>query len=214
MVMASTQVARAAAQLHEAAQDAARVAASRRAQPEDMIMNGRSTGSQHVDGHPRLAASQAVPGHHRLPPVTVADTARAAPFAAQWPLRTFLELGALPGAVPCARLHTRHALGEWGLTVFSESIGLLVSELVTNAIQISNVAEQDAPIRLWLVSDRAQVVIFVWDASPLPPLPGDVGEDAESGRGLLIVQAVSARWGWDFPPGMGGKVVWAVAGPE
>jgi anti-sigma regulatory factor (Ser/Thr protein kinase) len=211
MVMASTQVARAAAQLHEAAQDVARVAASRSAQPEDMTMNGRSTGSRHVDGHPRLTVSQAVPGHHRLPPVTMADAARFAPFAARWPLRTFLELGALPGAVPCARLHARHVLEEWELTVFSESTGLLVSELVTNAIQISRVAEQDAPVRLWLVSDRTQVVIFVWDASPLPPLPGDVGEEAESGRGLLIVQAVSARWGWDFPPGMGGKVVWAVA---
>lgn len=211
MVMASTQVARAAAQLHEAAQDVARVAASRSAQPEDMIMNGRSTGSQHVDRHPRLAASQAVPGHYCLPPVTMAD---AAPFAARWPLRTFLELGALPGAVPCARLHARNVLAEWGLTVFSESAGLLVSELVTNAIQISRVAEQDAPVRLWLVSDRAQVVIFVWDASPLPPLPGDVGEDVESGRGLLIVQALSERWGWDFPLGMGGKVVWAVADPE
>jgi hypothetical protein len=214
MVMASTQVARAAAQLHEAAQDVARVAASRGAQLEDMIMNGRSTGSQHVDGHPRLATSQAVPGHHRLPPVTVADAARFAPFAARWPLRTFLELGALPGAVPCARLHAHNVLGEWRLTAFSESTGLLVSELVTNAIQISCLAEPDAPVRLWLVSDRAQVVIFVWDASPLPPLPSDVGEDAESGRGLLIVQAVSARWGWDFPPSMGGKVVWAVAGPE
>jgi anti-sigma regulatory factor (Ser/Thr protein kinase) len=215
MVMASTQVARAAAQLHEAAQDVARVAASRSAQPEDMIMNGRSTGSQHADRHPRLAASrQPVPSHHRLPTVTMADAARFAPFATRWPLRTFLELGALPGAVPCARLHTRNVLAEWGLTVFSEGTGLLVSELVTNAIQISRLAEQDAPVRLWLVSDRAQVVIFVWDASPLPPLPGDVGEDAESGRGLLIVQAVSVRWGWDFPPGMGGKVVWAVAGPE
>jgi anti-sigma regulatory factor (Ser/Thr protein kinase) len=212
MVMASTQVARAAAQLHEAAQDVARVAASRSAQPEDMTMNGRSTGSQHADRHPRLAASQPVLSHHRLPTVTMADAARFAPFAARWPLRTFLELGALPGAVPCARLHTRNVLAEWGLTVFSESIGLLVSELVTNAIQISRLAEQDAPVRLWLVSDRAQVVIFVWDASPLPPVPGDVGEDAESGRGLLIVQAVSARWGWDFPPGMGGKVVWAVLG--
>jgi anti-sigma regulatory factor (Ser/Thr protein kinase) len=214
MVMASTQVARAAAQLHEAAQDVARVAAGRSAQPEDMVMNGRSTGSQHVDGHPRLATSQTVPGHHRLPPVTMADAARFAPFAARWPLRTFLELGALPGAVPCARLQARHVLEEWKLTVFSESTSLLVSELVTNAVQISRLAERDAPVRLWLVSDRAQVVIFVWDASPLPPLPGDVGEDAESGRGLLIVQAVSARWGWDFPPGMGGKVVWAVAGPE
>jgi hypothetical protein len=32
----------------------------------------------------------------------------------QWPLQSFLELGALPGAVPCARLHTRHLLWEWG----------------------------------------------------------------------------------------------------
>ena len=214
MVMASTQVARAAAQLHEAARDVARVVASRSAQPEDMIMNGRSTGSQHVDGHPRLATSRAVPGHHRLSPVTVADAAQVVPFAAGWPLRTFLELGALPGAVPCARLHARNVLAEWRLTAFSESTGLLVSELVTNAIQVSRLANPDDPVRLWLVSDRAQVVNFVWDASPLPPLPGDVGEDAESGRGLLIVQAVSARWGWDFPPGMGGKVVWAVAGPE
>src|ERR1700722_2847451 len=212
--MASTQVARAAAQLHEAAQDVARVAASRSAQPEDMIMNGRSTGSQHVDGHPRLATSQTVPGHHRLPPVTVADATRFAPFAARWPLRTFLELGALPGAGPCARWHAHNVLAEWRLTAFSESTGLLVSELVTNAIQISRLAESDAPVRLWLVSDRGRVVIFVRAATPLPPLPGAVGEDAESGRGLLIVQAVSARWGWDFPPGMGGKVVWAVAGPE
>jgi hypothetical protein len=214
MVMASTQVARAAAQLHEAAQDVARVAASRSAQPEDMTMNGRSTGSQHLDRHPRLAASQSVPGHHRLPTVTMGDAARFAPFVAGWPLRTFLELGALPGAVPCARLHACNVLREWGLTVFSESTGLLVSELLTNALHISRVAEQDVPVRLWLVSDRAQVVIFVWDASPLPPLPADVVADVESGRGLLIVQAVSRRWGWDFPPGMGGKVVWAVVGPE
>ncbi len=31
------------------------------------------------------------------------------------PLRTYLELGALPTAVPCARLHARHVLSEWGL---------------------------------------------------------------------------------------------------
>jgi hypothetical protein len=59
----------------------------------------------------------------------MADAVRFAPFAVRWPLRTFLELGALPGAVPCARLHARNVLAEWGLTVFSESTGLLVSEL-------------------------------------------------------------------------------------
>jgi hypothetical protein len=60
-----------------------------------------------------------------------------------------------------------------------------------------------------VVSDRAQVVIFVWDANPLPPVANDAADDAENGRGLMIVQAISARWGWDFPPGIGGKVVWA-----
>jgi hypothetical protein len=45
-----------------------------------------------------------------------------------WPLRTFLELGALPGAVPCARLHTRQVLWEWNLTRLTESVELVVSD--------------------------------------------------------------------------------------
>jgi len=70
-----------------------------------------SNRTQHTGGHPPLAASQAAHGHHR-PPVTGADAARAAPFAAHWPYRTFLELGALAGAVPSARLHARLVLLE------------------------------------------------------------------------------------------------------
>lgn len=73
---------------------------------------------------------------------------------------------------------------------------------------------QDPAIRLWLASDGAQVVIFVWDTSPLPPVLAAADGDAENGRGLLIVQAVSAQWGWEFPPGLGGKVVWARVCPE
>jgi hypothetical protein len=34
--------------------------------------------------------------------------------AASWPLRSHLELGALSSAVPCARLHAKHVLWEWG----------------------------------------------------------------------------------------------------
>lgn len=166
-------------------------------------MHGKTTsaGWQHTDGHPRLTASQVTLGH-------------VTSFAAQWPLRSFLELGALPGAVPCARLHARQVLWEWGLTAFSASTELLVSELVANAMQSSQVTAQYAPVRVWVVSDRAQVVIFVWDASPLPPVPAAADSDAENGRGLLIIQAVSAQWGWDFPPELGGKVVWAQICPE
>ncbi len=76
-------------------------------------------------------------------------------------------------------------------------------------MQASRAAMQDS-IRLWLVSDKMQVVVLVWDASPLPPVPMDADDEAENGRGLLLVQALSARWGWHFPPDMGGKVVWAL----
>jgi hypothetical protein len=64
------------------------------------------------------------------------------------------------------------------------------------------------------VSDKAQVVILVWDASPLPPMRMDADGEAENGRGLMLVEAISARWGWDFPQGIGGKTVWAQAMPE
>jgi anti-sigma regulatory factor (Ser/Thr protein kinase) len=135
-------------------------------------------------------------------------------LAAGWPYRTFLELGALPSAVPCARLHTRQVLWEWGLAEFSDSTELLVAELTTNAMQVCRAAMRDDPIRLWLVSDKMQVVVLVWDASPLPPVPMDVDEGAENGRGLLLVQALSTRWNWYISHPPGGKVVWAQIGAE
>jgi hypothetical protein len=122
------------------------------------------------------------------------------------------------GAVPCARLHARHVLRERGvLAGLAESYELLVSEMITNGVQASRAMTQ-AAVRLWLVSDRARVVILAWDASPLPPVPADPRADAENGRGLLLVDAISERWGWYFPgeqpgadsPGQRGKVVWAV----
>ena len=50
-----------------------------------------------------------------------------------WPLTSQLELGALPTAVPCARLHARQVILEWGLTGLAHTAELVVSELVTNA---------------------------------------------------------------------------------
>jgi hypothetical protein len=46
----------------------------------------------------------------RIPPFTVAQDNS---WARQWPLQSSLELGAFPGAVPCARLHARQMLWEW-----------------------------------------------------------------------------------------------------
>jgi hypothetical protein len=90
-------------------------------------------------------------------------------MAGEWPLRSYLELGALPGAVPCARLHARQMLWEWGLSAFSENAELLVSELVTNAIQASVSAEWILPVRLWLSSDGSRLLIQVQDSNRYPP---------------------------------------------
>ncbi len=45
---------------------------------------------------------------------------------------SFLELGALPSAVPCARIHARQVVWEWGLGALTEAVELVVSELVTS----------------------------------------------------------------------------------
>jgi anti-sigma regulatory factor (Ser/Thr protein kinase) len=132
-------------------------------------------------------------------------------FGDRWPLQSYLELGALSGAVPCARLHARQILWEWHLTGLSDSAELLVTELVTNAVKIS----REQPVRLWLLTDRTRLMILVWDSSPLPPVRMSSGDDDENGRGLLLVETISTQWNWYFPPlEKGGKVVWALIRPE
>src|SRR5258707_12849124 len=82
--------------------------------------------------------------------------------ADEWPLRTCLEFGALPGAGPCARLHARQVLWEWSLTRLSESVELLVSELLTNAVAASRSMAQMPPVRLGLLAATRQVLGVLW----------------------------------------------------
>ncbi len=126
-----------------------------------------------------------------------------------WQLRDYIELGALPGAVPCARLHARQLMWEWRLTGLSESVELVVSELITNGVTASLSLKQNFPVRLWLLSDKARVLILVWDASRKEPARIEKDEEAENGRGLLLVEAISDQWNWYRTEDMGGKVVWA-----
>jgi len=66
------------------------------------------------------------------------------------------------------------------------------------------------PVRLWLLADREHVFILVWDANPQTPVRVDASEDAEGGRGLLLVETLSAQWNWYLSPELGGKVVWCL----
>jgi anti-sigma regulatory factor (Ser/Thr protein kinase) len=131
-------------------------------------------------------------------------------ITACWLLRAFLELGTLPSAVPYARLQSRQLLRQWGLSAaLGETAELLVSEIVTNAVQITQTDARSAPVRLWLLSDQVRLLMLIGDSSPLPPVRMSTNDDAEKGRGLLLVEALSTRWG-HFPHCGGGKVVWAM----
>jgi hypothetical protein len=141
-----------------------------------------------------------------------------------WPLRSYLQLGALPGAVPCARLHAKLVLWEWGLDHLVETAELLVSEIVTNAVRVAvgpatGPGETERPggvpsVWFWLAANRRNALIQVWDGSEETPSWHEVDLEAESGRGLLLVERLSARWGTYTPDGWTGKVVWAIVGEE
>jgi anti-sigma regulatory factor (Ser/Thr protein kinase) len=89
---------------------------------------------------------------------------------------------------------------------------LLTSELVTNAVQASQRpgARADltvAPVvLLWVTSDRASIVIHVWDGSNEMPTRQSAMPDEEGGRGLMLVETLGKDWGTYRKDD--GKVVW------
>lgn len=137
----------------------------------------------------------------------------------EWPLRSYLELRALPTSVRSARRRTRSVLRHWGMGALADTVELLVSEIVTNAVRASAAITPDHDeagqgrrtswIRFWLTSDGHSVLIRVWDGDHRYPTWRNAGLDAEAGRGLLLIEALSVRWGCSVPDRPGGKIVWA-----
>ncbi len=103
-----------------------------------------------------------------------------------------------------ARLLVSAALNTWGIGRLTEAGTLIVSELVSNAIR-------HTPSRLIRVSVRRVtddlVRIGVTDKSHIPPKRNAAGDGDETGRGLVLVDALSRRWGCDEM--RWGKTVWA-----
>ncbi len=99
-----------------------------------------------------------------------------------------------------ARRFTRETLEDWGLRALSEVAELLVSELVTNALRHAG-----PPRQLRLFRDRT-LTVEVADADHQVPLLRPVAEEAESGRGIRLVNELAHRWGSRAT--RQGKVVW------
>jgi anti-sigma regulatory factor (Ser/Thr protein kinase) len=103
--------------------------------------------------------------------------------------------------VPAARALLRELLAGSPLVHRVEDGELALSELVTNAVLHGR-----DPLSVRLVLDDALLRAEVRDANPVSPSFSMLDETAVTGRGLLLISAVSDRWGVE--PGPTGKVVW------
>jgi anti-sigma regulatory factor (Ser/Thr protein kinase) len=135
-----------------------------------------------------------------------------------WPLSSALPpMGALASVPATARAHVRAVLAGWRLADLTEACELVVSELATNAVEASTgpagrllyVNGRMPVVRVCLFSDGERLLIEVWDQAMGFPAPRKAASDAEAGRGLHLVDAVTrGRWGWQRGQGPA-KVVWA-----
>jgi hypothetical protein len=134
-------------------------------------------------------------------------------WLASLPHRDCLEMSAQETAPRAARRLVATALPQWSLPQFEVTAALIASELVTNALAATRGVQWTAavpPLLLWLCGGPSAVAVLAWDATVTAPAAREAGEDDESGRGLAIVAALSADWGYYFPAEFGGKVTWAV----
>ena len=106
------------------------------------------------------------------------------------------------GTPAAARAFVRETLHPGSSDVRVDDVALVVSELVTNAV-----LHGDGDIMLNVVVADDAVHVEVADAAPALPAPRAAPSDADSGRGLFIVDGVATRWG--VRPAARGKVVWA-----
>ena len=109
----------------------------------------------------------------------------------------------MTGAPRRARDITLAACHRWGLTHLAGRAGLVAGELVTNAV-----VHAGTMMDLRLSLGRRYLVVAVRDGSTeVPVLPVNMSADSGAPRGLLLVNAMTQRWG--SLPAPDGKVVWA-----
>ncbi|MQS35859.1 ATP-binding protein [Streptomyces katsurahamanus] len=113
---------------------------------------------------------------------------------------------------PQARRFVAATLGGWALPGLVPDAALVVSELVTNAVQHAlgpaSADHGDYPLWLGLFLHTDDVVCAVTDPSSRPPCPREAPDCALGGRGLALVGALSESWSWSLTPPRG-KTVWA-----
>lgn len=117
-----------------------------------------------------------------------------------------LDLKAHPSESKRARTVLAKTLGDWNLEHLFDDAELVTAELVANAIGRGD------SFHLTLREDDGTVIVEVTDSSSKAPrvIAHPENDQAEKGRGMFIVECVSAEWGVRFEGS--GKTVWARIG--
>jgi DNA-binding NarL/FixJ family response regulator len=111
------------------------------------------------------------------------------------------KFDAAPASAGQARRVATAAMRQWGAGELEDVVNLLVSELVANAVRHTNSDIEVVVLRL-----AESVRVEVHDRSSAVPEARVAGPDAESGRGMALVESLASRWGVDARPD--GKSVW------
>lgn len=131
--------------------------------------------------------------------------------------RVFAQrFSATPRGARLARLLAVQQLDAWGFPYgsrLSETVAVVVAELSANAGTHGRVAGRDFALTLSLREQvqtlRVEVADTRAEAWPAATPPAPARPDAETGRGLLLVDALATRWGVTARADGPGKLVWA-----
>jgi anti-sigma regulatory factor (Ser/Thr protein kinase) len=107
-----------------------------------------------------------------------------------------------PRSVALMRQHAVRSCTAMGWAAHADTVALLVSEVAGNAV----LHACGPQVGLRVIGRGRRLRVEVWDDSPELPVLRRAGERAENGRGLLLVEALSAEWGVERQPD--GKVFW------
>ncbi|SEO70665.1 Histidine kinase-like ATPase domain-containing protein [Actinacidiphila rubida] len=113
-----------------------------------------------------------------------------------------VHLTSRPESASTARRLALSVIRLWGLAVHADTVELLVSELVGNAVRHTGART----FGLRMQRRRGWIRIEVRDPSRALPCLLPVREMDTSGRGLFLVDTLSDRWGVDLQPR--GKTTW------
>lgn len=115
--------------------------------------------------------------------------------------RARLSLAAAPSSVAEGRHFVREVLDGWNLVALREAVVLVASELITNTL-----LHTDSPPTVQLMIVQGGLRLEIEDESGAHPRKRSYASDATTGRGMLLVESMTSRWGTEPVPG--GKVVW------